>query len=81
MTDGQPASLSWYQAPIWDLRADFFFCLTVVGLLIWGALYEERMNLSLVQYAIYNIFTFYMLLHECIYAINPCQIHYSYLIT
>jgi hypothetical protein len=37
-TDGQPASLSWNKAPIWGLRPDFDYCLTVAGLLIWGAL-------------------------------------------
>jgi hypothetical protein len=38
MTDGQPASLFWNKAPIWGLRPDFNYCLTVTGLLIWGAL-------------------------------------------
>jgi hypothetical protein len=37
-TDGQSASLSWCQAPIWDLRPDFYFCQTTAGLLMWGAL-------------------------------------------
>jgi hypothetical protein len=37
-TDGQPASLSWNKAPIWGLRPDLDYCLTVEGLLIWGAL-------------------------------------------
>jgi hypothetical protein len=37
-TDGQSASLSWCQAPIWGLRLDFHCCQTVVGLLMWGAL-------------------------------------------
>jgi hypothetical protein len=37
-TDGQSASLSWNKAPIWDLRPDFFYCQTVAGLLMWGAL-------------------------------------------
>jgi hypothetical protein len=64
-TDGQSASLSWCQAPIWDLKPDFF-CLTVAGLLMWGALSDERTVLS---FTMYNIFTFYMLLHECIYTI------------
>jgi hypothetical protein len=30
---------------------------------MWGALSDERMGLS---FTMYNIFTFYMLLHECI---------------
>jgi hypothetical protein len=41
-TDGQPASLSWNKAPIWGLRPD---CLTVAGLMIWGALSDERTGL------------------------------------
>jgi hypothetical protein len=35
-TDGQSASLSWYQAPVWGLWPDFYYCQTVAGLLIWG---------------------------------------------
>jgi hypothetical protein len=31
-TDGQPASLSWNKAPIWGLRSDLDYCLTVAGL-------------------------------------------------
>jgi hypothetical protein len=45
-TDGQPASLSWNKAPIWGLRPDFNYCLTVAGLLNWGALSDERTGLS-----------------------------------
>jgi hypothetical protein len=45
-TDGQPASLSWNKAAIWGLRPDFDYCLTVAGLLIWGALSDERTGLS-----------------------------------
>jgi hypothetical protein len=45
-TDGQPASLSWNKAPIWGLQPDLDYCLTVVGLLIWGALSDERTGLS-----------------------------------
>jgi hypothetical protein len=37
-TDGQPASLSWNKAPSWGLRPDLDYCLTVAGLLMWGAL-------------------------------------------
>jgi hypothetical protein len=44
-TDGQPASLSWNKAPIWGLRPDLYYCLTVTGLLIWGALSDERTGL------------------------------------
>jgi hypothetical protein len=45
-TDGQSVSLSWNKAPIWGLRPDFYYCLTVAGLLIWGALSDERTGLS-----------------------------------
>jgi hypothetical protein len=41
MTDVPSASLSWNKAPIWGLRPDFYYCLTVAGLLIWGALSDE----------------------------------------
>jgi hypothetical protein len=45
-TDGQSVSLSWNKAPIWGLRPEFCYCQTVVGLLIWGALFDERTGLS-----------------------------------
>jgi hypothetical protein len=45
-TDGQPASLSWNKAPIWGLRPDLDYCLTVACLLVWGALSDERRGLS-----------------------------------
>jgi hypothetical protein len=45
-TDGQTASLSWNKAPSWGLRLDLYYCLTVAGLLIWGALSDERTGLS-----------------------------------
>jgi hypothetical protein len=45
-TDGQPASLSWNKAFIWGLRPDLYYCLTVAGLLISGALSDERTGLS-----------------------------------
>jgi hypothetical protein len=45
-TDDPSASLSWNKAPIWGLRPDFYCCQTVVGLLIWGALFDERTGLS-----------------------------------
>jgi hypothetical protein len=44
-TDGQFASLSWDKAPMWDLRPDFYYCLTIACLLLWGALSDERMGL------------------------------------
>jgi hypothetical protein len=45
-TDGQSASLSWIKAPIWGLRLDFYYCVTVAGLLMWGALSDERTGLT-----------------------------------
>jgi hypothetical protein len=45
-TDGQSASQSWNKAPIWGLRPDFYYCQTVAGLLMWGALSDERTGLS-----------------------------------
>jgi hypothetical protein len=45
-TDGQSASLSWNKAPIWGLRPDLYYCQTVAGLLMWGALSDERTGLS-----------------------------------
>jgi hypothetical protein len=47
-TDGQSASLSWNKAPIWGLLPDLYYCLSVAGLLMWGALSDERSGLSLV---------------------------------
>jgi hypothetical protein len=44
-TDGQSVSLSWNKASIWGLRPDFYYCQTVVGLLMWGALSDERTGL------------------------------------
>jgi hypothetical protein len=44
--DGQSASLSWNKAPIWGLRPDFYYCLTVADLLMWGVLSDERTDLS-----------------------------------
>jgi hypothetical protein len=45
-TDGQSASLSWNKVPIWGLQPDFYYCQTVTGLLMWGALSDERTGLS-----------------------------------
>jgi hypothetical protein len=39
-------SVSWNKAPIWGLRPDFYYCQTIAGLLMWGALSDERMDLS-----------------------------------
>jgi hypothetical protein len=45
-TDGQSASFSWNKAPIWALRPNFYYYQTVAGLLMWGALSDERTGLS-----------------------------------
>jgi hypothetical protein len=44
-TDGQSASLSWCQGPIWGLEPDFCYCQIVADLFMWGALSEERTGL------------------------------------
>jgi hypothetical protein len=44
-TDNLSASLSWNKAPILGLRPDFYYCQTVAGLLICGALSDERTGL------------------------------------
>jgi hypothetical protein len=45
-TDGQSASLSWNKAPIWGLRPDLYYWMTVAGLLMSAALSDERTCLS-----------------------------------
>jgi hypothetical protein len=35
-TDGQPASLSWYKAPIWGLRQDLYYLYDSYGLVLVG---------------------------------------------
>jgi hypothetical protein len=45
-TDGHSASLSWCQAPTWGPKADFCYCQTVAGLLMWGAFSDDRMGMS-----------------------------------
>jgi hypothetical protein len=37
---------SWSKTPIWGLRPDHYYCWTVAGLLVWGALSDERTGLS-----------------------------------
>jgi hypothetical protein len=43
---GQSTSLSCNKAPIWGLGPDIYYFQTVADLLIWGALSNERTNLS-----------------------------------
>jgi hypothetical protein len=47
-TDGQSASLSWCQTPIWGLRPDFYYCQTFAALLMLGVLFDERLGLSFI---------------------------------
>jgi hypothetical protein len=42
----QSVSLFWNKAPIWGLRPDLYYCQTVAGLLMWGALSDARTGLS-----------------------------------
>jgi hypothetical protein len=44
-TDGQSASPSWNKTPIWGLRPDLYYCKTVAGLFVSGALSDERTGL------------------------------------
>jgi hypothetical protein len=46
MTDGQSASLSWKKVHIWGSRPDCYYCQTLAGLLMWGALSDETTGLS-----------------------------------
>jgi hypothetical protein len=50
-TDGQSASLSWCQAPIWDPQPNFLLLPLIIfrqvtDLLMWGALSDEKSGLS-----------------------------------
>jgi hypothetical protein len=45
-TDGQSVSQSWNNAPVWGLRPYYYYCQTVAGLLVCGALTGERRGLS-----------------------------------
>jgi hypothetical protein len=45
MTYDQMVSLSSNKAPIWGLGPDFCYCQTV-GLLVWGALSDQKTGLS-----------------------------------
>jgi hypothetical protein len=52
-TDGQSVSLSWYQAHMWGLWPDFYYCQTLAGLFIWGALSDKRTDLSFTIAAVF----------------------------
>jgi hypothetical protein len=49
LTVGQSVSQSWCRAPIWASWPDIYYCLTITVLLLWGALSDERADLSFVS--------------------------------
>jgi hypothetical protein len=55
-TDGQWASLPWNKAPVWGLRPDFYYCQTIAGFLMWGALSDERTGQSFTMYNVQYIY-------------------------
>jgi hypothetical protein len=63
-TDGQSASLSWCQAPIWGLRPDFYYCQKIAGLLMWGALSDERTGLSFTMYNVQYVYILHVILRH-----------------
>jgi hypothetical protein len=65
-TDGQSASLSWCQGPIWDLRPNFFLSDSCGFVDVGYPLWQEDGS---VFYNVQYIITFYMLLHEYVYTI------------
>jgi hypothetical protein len=52
----QSASSSWNKAPIWGVRPDLYYCQTAAGLLIWGALSDERTGLSFARLSYTSLF-------------------------
>jgi hypothetical protein len=54
-TDGQSASLSWNKAPIWGLRPDFYYCLTIADFL-YGTPSLTRGRVCLLLCTMCNIF-------------------------
>jgi hypothetical protein len=60
-TSGQSASLAWNKALIWGLRPDFLYFQTIAGLLIWGALSDERSGLSFTMYNIQYIYILHVI--------------------
>jgi hypothetical protein len=49
--DCRSVSQSWCRAPVWGSWPDIYYCLTVTVLILWGALFRERMGLSFVYTA------------------------------
>jgi hypothetical protein len=46
ITDSRSASLSCCQAPMWGPLTDFYYCRTVVCMLMWCALFDEILGLQ-----------------------------------
>jgi tryptophan-rich sensory protein len=61
-TNGQMASLSWCQAPIWGLQPDFYYCQTIAGLLMWVALSDEKTGLSFTMYNVQYVYILHVIL-------------------
>jgi hypothetical protein len=70
-TDGQSASLSWNNAPIWGLRPGFCYCQTAAGLLMWAAFSDGRTGLSFARVTVSSnmsvVSTYNLLVIKCIY--------------
>jgi hypothetical protein len=86
VTYGLSASLSGKKAPIWGLRPDLYYCITIVGLLMWGALSDETTGLSFSRVTVrgnksgfqYVQFIFYMLLNAYPIYTRPLSVHAQY---
>jgi hypothetical protein len=61
-TDGQSASLPYNKAPIWGIRLDFYYYQTIAGLLMSGALSDERTGLSFTMYNVQYIYILHVIL-------------------
>jgi hypothetical protein len=57
----QSASASWNKAPIWGLKPELYYCQTVAGLLMCGALSDERTGLSFARLRQQSLVTMYNL--------------------
>jgi hypothetical protein len=75
------ASLSWNEVPIWGLRPDLYYCLTVAGLLMWCSLSlslsDERTGLSFARVtvssnkSVVSMHNLYVI--KCMYIQGLCQ--------
>jgi hypothetical protein len=62
MTDRHSASLSWCRTPIWGPRPDFYYCQTIVGIFMWGALSDGRTGLSFTTYSVKCVYILHVIL-------------------